>query len=321
MNEKTTMYIIFLLIIIFAGMSSLGYWYSIDKTQAIPFNIPKSSQQQDKNKKLIRIGTIGIDVLDKIRTYQPLAKYLNQCPELKSYHFETTVARDIPTMIKMINNKQIEIFIDTVFPVIETANHTKLKLILRRWKKGVREYHSVVFVNKNSNINSLANLKGHIIAFEDIGSTSSYALPKASISNEGFKFKKVEKCNSEVPKDKIGYLFSKDDDNTFIWVVKNKISAGATNNAAFIKIAPNLKKQLKIIHNTPTVPRSIVACRRELSQKFINLFIKSLVNMEKTPNGKATLFELSKTVKFEKINNEEKIINQTNNLLSKIAYE
>ena len=61
------------------------------------------------------------------------------------------------------------------------------KLLLRRWKGGMAEYHAAIFTTKNGGTKRLEDLQGKIIAFEDPESTSGYFLPKLYLTKKGFK--------------------------------------------------------------------------------------------------------------------------------------
>ena len=58
-------------------------------------------------------------------------------------------------------------------------------LLLREWKQGVAEYHSVFFTRRDSGINGISDLPGHIMAFEDPGSTSAYLIPRFTLEQNG----------------------------------------------------------------------------------------------------------------------------------------
>ncbi|HYQ97706.1 MAG TPA: PhnD/SsuA/transferrin family substrate-binding protein, partial [Candidatus Nitrosocosmicus sp.] len=60
------------------------------------------------------------------------------------------------------------------------------KLLLRRWKGGMADYHALIFTRTDGETKRLEDLKGKIIAFEDPESTSGYYLPKLLLTRNGF---------------------------------------------------------------------------------------------------------------------------------------
>ena len=81
------------------------------------------------------------------------------------------------------------------------------KLLLRRWKGGMAEYHALIFTKRNSETKRLEDLRGKIIAFEDPGSTSGHFLPKFFLSRRGFKLSEKTRIEPNVSPGEVGYIF------------------------------------------------------------------------------------------------------------------
>ena len=79
---------------------------------------------------------------------------------------------------------KVDLYVDSAFASIVVNQPSVAELFLSRWKKGVEKYHSTIFVRRGEGIDSLDDLKGKMIAFEDPGSTSAYFLPKAELLGE-----------------------------------------------------------------------------------------------------------------------------------------
>ncbi len=149
----------------------------------------------------LTLGSISDDPTRELKYYLPVAKYL--ATELKSAGVEEVnvlVAQSIKQMSQLLKEGSVDIYFDSPFPTIEVHRLSGSLPILRRWKKGVSSYHSVVFVRQDSGITSPNELPGKVIAFEEPYSTGSYFLPKASLSNLGLKF--VEKTDIPLALDK-----------------------------------------------------------------------------------------------------------------------
>ena len=135
---------------------------------------------------VIKVGTITNTPKKEVEKYQPFADYL--ASHLKDQGIklgEVVMASSISEMASLLKTGEIDLYVDSPFPVLEIEALSGAKPLLRRWKKGVAEYRSVIFVRKNGGINSLEDLKGKMIAFEDPFSTSGYFLPKATLMQAG----------------------------------------------------------------------------------------------------------------------------------------
>ncbi len=82
------------------------------------------------------------------------------------------------------------------------------KFLLRRWKKGIGEYHTVIFVRRDSGINRLEDLKGKLIPFDDPHSSSGYFLSKMALLQEGLTLVPRQSVHQSVMQNEVGYIFS-----------------------------------------------------------------------------------------------------------------
>jgi phosphonate transport system substrate-binding protein len=253
----------------------------------------------------IRIGSISDEPANEIRKFSPIARYLARA--LKSEGVDdgrVVVARSIHQMAAFLLEGKADIFIDSPFPAVAVSRLSGSKLLLRRWKKGTREYHAVIFVRKDSGINRLEQLNGRMIAFEVPYSSSGYFLPKMSLIQKGLKFIFKRDALDPVAPDEVGYTFSRDHENTMVWVLRGKVSAGALDNRSFLKYAKGSLSQLKILHKTFPIPRHIVSYRASLAPSLVLRIKKILQGMEGAEEGKRILMEFEKTTKFDEIPDE-----------------
>ena len=104
------------------------------------------------------------------------------------------------------------------------------KLLLRRWKGGMADYHSAIFTRKDGDVSRLEDLKGKMIAFEDAESTSGYFLPKVFLNKRGFKLSQKSQADAKVAENEIGYIFAQTQGRLMDLVLTKKVAAGAFSN-------------------------------------------------------------------------------------------
>ena len=251
------------------------------------------------NAQTLYLGSIGDDPDEEIKEFNSLAVYLQK--HLSGAGIDsvkTTVASNTKEMVSLISKQKVHLYIDSPFPSILAEQNAGSTIFLRRWKKGVAEYRSVVFARKDSGIDSLEKLKGEIIAFEDPFSTSSYFLPKATLLEKGLKLKEVS-LGDTVQDDTTGYLFSDDDRNTMLWVVRKKVQVGAMNEASYKKLAKKRLKDLQIIESSIYVPRHVVSYAPGMNAELVKAIAEVLKHMHDTEEGRAALMKFSKTARFD----------------------
>jgi phosphonate transport system substrate-binding protein len=252
----------------------------------------------------LTLGSISGDASKEIKHYKPLIEYLTR--SLKSSGIDKVniiVTDSINQMAQLMLTGSVDLYMGSPFPSLKLANTGVSDIILRRWKNGTEQYHSVIFVHSDSMIDSIENLKGEIIGFEKGFSTSSYYLPKSSLQQKGFKLTSKIDRHGTVTNDEIGYVFTGHDKNTVTWVRKRRIAAGAINNIKFDRLKARFRNQLRIIFRSVSVPRQVVSYRKKMSPLLASSLTQIFLNMDQTEYGRQQLKEFERTVKFDKFPN------------------
>jgi phosphonate transport system substrate-binding protein len=211
---------------------------------------------------------------------------------------EVKIAPNLNTMSQWIEAGEVDLYFDSPYPVLVISDETGAEPILRRLKYGVSEYHSVFFTQAESEIESLADLEGQIVAFEESFSTSGFMLPLSFLIEQGKH--PVEKSDVEVSvaEDEIGYVFSTADDTTIQWVISGKVPAGVIDNVTFSRLPEETQAELKIIAATEDVPRQMVLVRPGMDGELVTSIRAELLAMDETEAGQAAL-EIFLTTKFD----------------------
>lgn len=251
----------------------------------------------------IVLGTINnLDPLGEIEKMTPLAKYL--AAQLHSNGIDdgrVVVARSMNEMAGFLREGKADVFIDSVFPSLVVSRLSGSKLLLRRWKKGRGDYHAVVFVRKDSGITRLEELKGKRIAFEEEFSSSGYLFPKVLLIQKGLKPVPTERDFAALKPGEVGYVFSSDDWNTLLWVVRGKVHAGAMDNQTFQQRGRPYYDQLSVIAESPSMPRQVVSVRSSLPAALAARIRDLLVKMNQSEQGKKVLQAFEATTRFDEL--------------------
>jgi phosphonate transport system substrate-binding protein len=124
------------------------------------------------------------------------------------------------------------------------------KLLLRRWKGGMADYHAAIFTTKNGGTKRVEDLQGKIIAFEDAESTSGYFLPKLYLTKKGFKLLPKTQNDAKVSSGEIGYIFAGSQEKLVDSVLTNKVAAGAFSNDDHAALDESKRSQITILAET-----------------------------------------------------------------------
>jgi len=250
----------------------------------------------------IHIGSISTKPASELKKFLPFATYLAQ--ELGSQGVDqgkVVVAQSIPQMAAYMREGRVDLFIDSPFPALAVSRLSGSRLLLRRWKKGIPEYRTIIFVRHDSGIQRLADLKGKMIALEEPFSSSGYFIPKLVLFQAGLKPTPKTDSSEAVGPGEVGYVFSGDDESTMVWLLRGKVMAGATDDRTFLKEARGNMGSLRILHKSSPFPRHIVSHRADLSPQLVTRIREVLLKMDQSEEGKKALRGFELTTKFDEI--------------------
>lgn len=248
----------------------------------------------------LRIGSIADEYLAEVSKFKPLTNHLQR--ELAPHGYdsiEIVITQSMQQMADKLKQREVDLFIDSPYPSLFVSQHSGSQMTLRRWKKGVGQYSSVIFVHKTSPYQSIDDLKGVRIAFEEPFSTASYFLGAAALLEHGLTPIPNEEKQSTT--NSVRYRFSGDDSSTVAWVLRRRIDAGAIGQPNFDKLKSSTRQKLRVIYQSPSVPRHIVSYRADFPAAQMELINQTLIAMEQSSEGRAALQQFQQTRKFDPI--------------------
>ena len=259
--------------------------------------------------KVIRMGvvsTLGDSekaiVLQENKSFTDyLAQHLSQFGIKRG---EVVLTSSVKDMVDSFSQGKTDLYIDTPFPAFIMRNLTGAVPLAIRWRGGEERYRTIIFTKKTSGINTLDDLKGKVIAFQDDTSTSAYFLPKAELLKRGYKLREAKGPDDKVEPDEIGYYFAITDEKIFTDVSEGKAVAGAQNEGEFKKQAGGNILQYRAIFESIYVYRNVVMVRKDLPEGLKRGLRDLLVGLDKTTEGKTVLAQFRKTSKFTRVDSD-----------------
>ncbi|MBI5187692.1 MAG: phosphate/phosphite/phosphonate ABC transporter substrate-binding protein [Nitrospirae bacterium] len=251
--------------------------------------------QENSTKGILSMGRATDNVIIQQKKIEPIIDYLaSRLEDIGVERGEVVLAGDnkISTLIRLVKEGEIDIILESPFIATVLKVEAKAIPILIAWRKGVREYNSLIFVRKDSGIKRIEDLKGRIIAFEDPGSNSGYFLPKIAMKSKGLELVELSSFNSIVPDGKTGYVFAGSELNISSWVFYKKVAAGAVSNLDWITpqdVPEAYKNEFKIIYESQKMPEFIVLVRKGLDRKLVKRVKEEFLRMDKSEKGRKAL--------------------------------
>jgi phosphonate transport system substrate-binding protein len=203
-------------------------------------------------------------------------------------------------LARLLTERKADFYMESPYPTyLINSVYGAGKLLLRRWKGGMADYHALIFTTRNGETKRLEDLRGKLIAFEDPGSTSGYFLPKFFLSRRGFKLSQKSQVGANVAAGEIGYIFAYSQDKLVDWVLTKQVAAGAFSNDDHATLDERKKSDLTILAETDSLPRHVVSVRRDLAPTLVTRLEKILLSMHQDAEGRSILQRTGETTKFE----------------------
>lgn len=275
-------------------------------------NVP--SDDTFPKKRPFTVGAISEKANKHIKFATPLADYL--ASHLSQYGYNkgrVVVVKTANEMAELLKKGEVDLVSETLFSALELQEQAGAQLLLKRWKNKAGVYSSIIFVKKDSGIVSLEDLKGKVIAFEDQESSSSYFFPASMIVNKGYELYKLSSLDQPVPKEKIGYVFVKEqlkaanEISISSWVYHSVVDAGAFSNLNWVEdedMPRRFRSNLEILFQSELYPRNLLLVRPDMKYREQEAIKRILKAAETTEKGRKALRRYQKTSKFEELDQD-----------------
>ncbi len=144
-------------------------------------------------------------------------------------------------------------------------------------------YHGHIFVRKDSNIKSVNDMKGKKMAFVEKATTAGYIFPLAYLKKSGVS--DIDEFFSE-------YYFTGSHDASVHAVLEMDADVGAAKNTIYDRVRkdqPRVNTEIVILAESPKVPSNGLCVRKDLATGIKKKLKDVLLNIDKSPEGRAVL--------------------------------
>lgn len=298
LSKSTIRSIVFMGIFLF----TLIFLAACQAQETPPPAVDPSPAETASPEQTLVLGDVSGNAAWSIEHFSPLAEYLAE--NLSDYGYTSgrvIVSSDLETMMGYLESGEVDIYFDSPYPSLEVYEKIGAIPLLRRWKSGVSEYHTVIVTLKGGEIEDLDDLMGKMIAYDHPASTSGYLLPTAYLTAQGYTLSEKSSVNDVVGANEIGYIFAYGEETEAAWVIKGKVAAAAFSNGDLEDLHVEQQEQLTTLAQTPSVPRNIVLAWPGMDEKLQSRIIELLLELHQTPEGTAILETFENTSKFDSL--------------------
>ena len=186
---KRTISIILTMFVMMLGIVACQAETAAEPT-AVPQQIDEAELTPDQ---ILTLGDVSNEPVEKIEELTPIAEYLAaQLADQGIVKAEVIVAPEIDDMVEYLESGQVDLYFDSPYAALTVYEEAGAVPLLRRWRKGIGEYHTNIVVLQDSGLSTIDDLLGQVIAFERPDSSTGSRMPQAHLVNLGYEMVEVE---------------------------------------------------------------------------------------------------------------------------------
>ncbi len=284
--------------LILSLMASLLAWSGIGTTVAA----------NGSEGRTLVIGKVSSNPKKHYRYLKPMADYMvERMGDLGYTDSDVLMAKDFKQLARYMRQGKVDWVTESPFPSARLHRDAGAEYIARKWKKGVAEYHTVLFARKDSGISSIEDLKGKVIAFQDRDSSTACYLPAGMILDKGIEMVEMGSPRDQPGPDQVGYIFADEEINQSTWVQKGIVAAGAFSSTDWTeddRNPPAFREELAVFDRSDSIPRAVELVRSDLPVEVKDRLTEILMVIHNDETAKGILHSYQKANKFDRMDDQ-----------------
>lgn len=213
------------------------------------------------------------------------------------------MARDNQQMVSYLRRGKVDWITETAGSAVAYQDRGGARLLLLSEREGMPSYRTVFFARRDSNVRTLADLRGRVIAFQSPASTSAYFVPASAIIDTGLPLVILASPSDQPGRDLVGFVFARSELNISTWVHKGLVDAGAFSDqdwADLERLPASFRGDLVVFHRTDAVPRALELVRGDLDPRVAARLADVLLAAIDDPEADAALERYWRTTDFRR---------------------
>ena len=241
---------------------------------------PTPQQVAEANGPTLTIGDVDPDTpTSRALKIRPLADHLAAELGWEPSRVNIRVARSLEDMAVMLMDGRVDFYVDSTFPSVRAKQTAGAKIILQSLVDGEKYYRSLIVVRADSDVSTIDDLTGRRLAFQESYSTSGFLVPASMLLLADIRLYQTDEVKAIEP-DRIGYLFSGDEENTLAMLRKQIVDAGAISSQDYDQLPDDVKAEFRVIHESVNIPRKLASIRPGFDPKLLDEVTRVLVAID-----------------------------------------
>jgi phosphonate transport system substrate-binding protein len=214
------------------------------------------------------------------------------------------MAPDAQQMASYLRRGRVDWVTETSGTAVALGLRSGAQPLLLTERSGVREYQTVFFVRRDSPFHTLADLKGHSLALQNVASTSAYLVPVMTLLQQGLTPEILLSARDTAAPDTVGYVFARSEANIATYVHKGLVDAGAVSSVDWAdpqRVPANFRRDFRVLFQTEPYPRAVEMVRSGLDAKVRDRLQQVLLDAASDPQAHDALQKFFGTSGFHRV--------------------
>jgi len=155
-------------------------------------------------------------------------------------------------------------------------------------RNGLHKYRGQFIARSDSDIKSLQDIQGKVIAYTDAASTSGYIYPSAILKQNGITPKDYFFAGGH-PQAILAVYSGRADVGCSYWSPSDSAGKPMDAREKLLDTYPDVFEKVKIVGYTDWIPNDTVTFRKDLPPELQGLIVQTLYRYAQSPEGKKVL--------------------------------
>lgn len=260
------------------------------------------AQAADDRAATLVIGRISDNPRSDVQRLRPLLDYV--VPKLRSVGIERgeiLLARDPVQLRNYLRRGRVDWVTETAAMAAMLGADAGAKPFLRAIRDNEGAYRSVIFVRRDSGIETLDQLLGKRIALQMRSSTSSFYLPLLLLRAANLPIVELASPEDAPDASEVGFLMARSEMNISTWVEKGLADAGAFSNRDWgnpTRMPESFRNHMRLIAQSEDVPRAVELVRAGVDERVLSSLRTILLAASEDAEASVALHEYFGTTRF-----------------------